>query len=251
MPPTQLSSILVAIAVLTALGCDGPSSPAAGDDRAREPGLDAKLVDLEFDPTDFVSVIDNTYLPLTPGTAFHYRSETPDGLETGLVRVTYNTKQILGVTARVVHDQVFLDGDLTEDTFDWFAQDGDGNVWYFGEDSKEIEDGEVVSTEGSWQAGVNGAEPGIIMLNDPRPGLSYRQELAPGVAEDMARVLGLKAKVEVPYDQFYACLHTMEWTPLERGVREHKFYCPGVGLVLEVQPREGRIRNELVAITHF
>lgn len=251
MPATRFSGILTAIAALTALGCEGPSGPAGGDERAREPGLDAKLVDLEFDPANFVSPINNVYLPLAPGTAFHYRSETPDGLETGLVRVTYDTKQILGVTTRVVHDQVFLDGDLTEDTFDWFAQDADGNVWYFGEDSKEIEDGEVVSTEGSWQAGVDGAEPGIVMLDDPRPGLAYRQELAPDVAEDMARVLGLKAKVEVAYGEFDRCLHTMEWTPLERGVREHKFYCPGVGLVLEVQPREGRIRNELVAITHF
>jgi hypothetical protein len=115
---------------------------------------DQKTANPPFDATDFVAGIDNPYFPLLPGTVFHYRSETPDGIETNNVAVTRDSKQILGVNVTVVHDQVFLDGELAEDTFDWYAQDTEGNVWYFGEDSKEIEDGQVVSTEGSWEAGV-------------------------------------------------------------------------------------------------
>ena len=187
---TQTFGIVVAV---TALGCQSPSPTASGDPGSRSPTLDVKYANPELDPGNFVSTITNPYLPLIPGTAFHYRSRTPDGVETSDVVVTRDTKQIVGVTVTVVHDEVFLDGDLTEDTFDWFAQDRDGNVWYFGEDSKEIQDGEVVSTEGSW--GEN--------------------------------------------------------TPLELGVREHKFYCPGIGQVMDVQPKGGRIRNELISITHF
>lgn len=210
-----------------------------------------KTANPPFDPDRFVAVIDNPYLPLTPGTVYRYRSDTPDGEEMNLVRVTRDTRRIVGVTVTVVHDQVFLEGDLTEDTFDWFAQDVDGNVWYFGENSREIEDGRVVSTEGSWKAGVNGASPGIVMLAHPRVGLAYRQEDAPDIAEDMARVLKLDASAEVPYRSFDHCLRTMEWSLLEPGAREFKYYCPGVGLVLEDQPKEGHVRNELVAITRF
>jgi hypothetical protein len=209
------------------------------------------MVKTPFDPSNFVAVIYNPYLPRVPGTVYRYRSETPDGVEINRVRVTHNTKQILGVTVRVIHDQVFLNHELTEDTFDWEAQDKDGNVWYFGEDSKELENGQVVSTQGSWEAGVNGAHPGIIMLAHPQPGLSYIQEDAPNVAEDRARVLSLKAKVEVPYGSFDHCLQTMEWTLLEHGDREHKFYCPGVGTVEEVHPAGGHITNQLISITRY
>jgi hypothetical protein len=239
-------TILGTVTAALIQGCSEQGSTAPAESI---PGIAHRAVALEFDPANFVATIDNPYFPLIPGTVFHYRSETSDGVETGEVEVTHATKQILGVTTTVVHDRVSLDGELTEDTFDWFAQDQQGNVWYFGEDSKEIEDGQVVSTEGSWQAGVNGAEPGIVMLAELKSGTSYRQELAPDVAEDMARVLGRKASVSVPYGDFEGCLHTLEWTPLEPGVREHKFYCPGVGLVLEVAPREGHGRNELIAIT--
>ncbi len=246
--------LAAAMLVLLILGCDTPSSPASdpglfGADQSPVP--EASLVKIPFDPSNFVAQIDNPYLPQIPGTAYHYRSETPDGVETNDVIVTRDTKQILGVTATVIHDQVFLDDELTEDTFDWEAQDRQGNVWYFGEDSKEIENGQVVSTEGSWEAGVNGAHPGVIMLAGPKPGLGYVQEDAPDVAEDRAKALSIKAKVDVPYGSFDQCLHTMEWSLLELGVREHKFYCPGVGFVEEVQPKGGRIASELVSITHF
>jgi hypothetical protein len=233
-------------------GCESPTSTGGSDrDAAPAAPTSQSRASPEFDPSAFGNAIDNPYFPLIPGTAFHYRGETDDGVETNDLLVTHDTKQILGVTTTVIHDQVFLDGELIEDTFDWFAQDADGNVWYFGEDSKEIENGQVVSTEGSWQAGVDGAQPGIVMLAHPHPGVSYRQELAPSIAEDMARVLGLKASPTVPYGKFEGCLHTLEWTPLEVGVREHKFYCPGLGLVLITHPKGGNIREELVSITHF
>src|SRR5689334_22566742 len=130
-----------------------------------------KSIKIAFDPNNFVSKIDNPYFPLKPGTTFIYRGET-DGTPTrDVMTVTHQTKEILGVTTTVVHDRVYEDGVLTEDTFDWYAQDEDGNVWYFGEDTKELdENGNVTSTEGSWEAGVNGAEPGIVMLAHPHKG---------------------------------------------------------------------------------
>jgi hypothetical protein len=242
---------LLTIGLIASWGCDSPSPTASGAEPA--PGIlaDQKTSNPPFAAANFVAEIDNPYLPLTPGTVFHYRSETPDGVETNDVAVTRLSKQILGVQVTVIHDQVFLDGELAEDTFDWFAQDTDGNVWYFGEDSKEIEDGQVVSTEGSWEAGVGDNEPGIIMLAHPKVGLAYHQEIAPDIAEDMARVLSLKASPEVPFGAFHNCVGTTEWSLIEHGVREKKSYCPGVGLVLEDQPKGGHIRNELVSISHF
>jgi hypothetical protein len=201
------------------------------------------------DPSDFVAQITNPYMPFTPGKVFNYRAETEDGIETTVVEVTHDTKVIMGVTTTVVRDRVYLDGSLIEDTFDWFAQDEDGNVWYFGEDSKEIEDGVVVSTEGSWEAGVTGAKPGIVMLAQPKIGMQYAQEEAEGVAEDHATVLSLKKVVLVPAGTFENCLQTMDWTPLEPGVREFKYYAPGVGLVLEVHPAGGQERNELTSFS--
>lgn len=250
---TEAIGLLTAFALLGSTGCDSPSPTATRTDAGADSAVltDQKTANPPFEAASFVAGIDNPYLPLVPGTAFHYRSETPDGVETTDVVVTRDSKRILGVDVTVVHDQVFLGGELAEDTFDWFAQDSEGNVWYFGEDSKEIEDGQVVSTEGSWEAGIGDNEPGIVMLAHPKVGLAYHQELAPDIAEDMARVLSLKASPDVPYGSFDNCVRTMEWTPLEPGVREHKFYCPGVGLVLEDQPKGGHIRNELVSISHF
>jgi hypothetical protein len=249
------SAALVAVLVAFALSaCDTPAPTASDPPGTRADGpagpLAFQVVSPPFDPAGFVASITNPYLPQMPGTVHRYRSETRDGIEINTVRVTRQHKLILGVNTTVVHDQVFLNGELTEDTFDWEAQDAAGNVWYFGEDSKELENGQVVSTEGSWQAGANGAHAGIIMLAHPETGRTYVQEDAPDVAEDRAKALSLKAKVSVPYGSFEGCLETMEWTLIEHGDREHKFYCPGVGLVEEAHPQGGRITNELVSITH-
>jgi hypothetical protein len=137
-------------------------------------------------------------------------------------------------------------GRLVEDTYDWYAQDREGNLWYLGEDTKEYEDGRVVSTKGSWEAGVKGAQAGIVLPAHPRPGLSYRQEYYAGQAEDRARVLSLDGKAKVPFGSFGPCLVTADTTPLEPNLLEHKYFARGVGpvLVLAKSPKAGR--EELV-----
>ena len=204
-----------------------------------------------IDPSNFVSEVTNPYFPLEPGTTFVYEGQTEGVPTREVVYVTNQTKVILGVTTTVVHVQSFEGGVLVEDTFDWYAQDKAGNVWYFGEDTKELdENGNVISTEGSWQAGVDGAQPGIIMLADPKKGKRYQQEVAPDVAEDMAQVRKLNESVCVIYGCFDNVLVTKEWTPLEHGVVEYKYYAPGVGFILSVMVKGGEERLELVSITH-
>jgi hypothetical protein len=201
-----------------------------------------------IDPENFVDGVDNPYFPLTPGTTFVYEGDTEEGTEHIEVEVTDDTKEILGVECVVVRDTVWVDGELVEDTFDWYAQDTDGNVWYMGEDTKEYKDGEVVSTEGAWEAGVDGAKPGIIMWADPQIGTSYRQEYYAGEAEDMAEVISLTESASVTYGSFDDLLVTKEWTPLEPGIAENKYYAAGVGLVLEEVVEGGSERVELIDI---
>ena len=243
MPRIPRAAILTA--VMGALGAwRADRSPTAPTDLTAKNQLPA----FPSDPSGCVARIDNPYLHFAGGRVFIYQSQTPDGLETDSVQVTNLSKSILGIAATVVHDKVYLNGSLTEDTFDWYAQDTLGNVWYLGEDSKQILNGVVVGTEGSWEAGVNGALPGIIMLAQPKVGTQYQQEFAAGVAEDNAKVVNLSAKVVVAYGPFTGCLKTEEWTPLEPGAREQKFYKAGVGLLLTVQPKGGGISEELTAI---
>jgi hypothetical protein len=206
--------------------------------------------DEDIDPNDFVATIDNQYYPLTPGTTFFYEG-TVDGIPlTAEIIVTHETKEILGVTTIVVRDRAFENGNLVEDTNDWYAQDNIGNVWYFGEDSKQIQDGNVIGTEGSWEAGVDGATPGIVMEAFPHTGDKYLQEFAIGVAEDRAAILGTNAKATVPYGSFARCLKTKDYSLLEPDTMEHKYYAPGVGFILSVMVKGGEERLELVNITH-
>jgi hypothetical protein len=184
-----------------------------------------------FDPDNFVHDVDNRFFPLVPGTRYVYVGEEDGERETNVTLVTHDRKNILGIRAIVVLDRVIVDGELKEKTFDWYAQDKQGNVWYLGEDTKEYEDGKVVSTEGSWEAGVDGAEAGIIMPADPQVGMHYRQEFFVGEAEDEARVTGVGAEVTVPFGSFQGCIRTVEWTRLEPGIKEAKFYCRDVGFV--------------------
>jgi len=187
-----------------------------------------------------VAKIDNRYFPLMPGTAFIYQGGTKGGIERNEVYVTHQTKQILGVICTEVRDRVSVDGKLVEETLDWYAQDKDGNVWCFGEEAKEYENGVVVSTEGSWEAGIDGAKPGIIMEANPQIGGSYRQEYYKGKAEDMATVLSLNESVSVPYGSFKNCLKTKDFTPLEPGIIENKYYSAGVGVVLTIMVEGGQ-----------
>ena len=192
-----------------------------------------------IDPANFVATIDNPYFPLTPGSIYVYDGITEEGNEHVVVTVTSDTKVILGVTCIAVRDTGTVNGVLAEDTIDWYAQDKDGNVWYFGENSLSYEDGLIVSVEGSWTADVDGAKPGIIMKASPQVGDLYRQEFALGVAEDMGQVLALGQTSTVPAGTYSNCVETKDFSPLEPDVIEHKFYAPGVGSVQEVDTTTG------------
>jgi hypothetical protein len=224
---------------------DGTTSTSSNDNAK---GANDQFPLPKFDSCNFGNeIIDNPYFTLTPGTTFTYKTITEDNeTEKDIVIVTDKTKEILGITTTVVWDRVWLEEELTEETFDWYAQDKEGNVWYMGEDSKEYENGKVVSTEGSWEAGVDGAKPGIIMEADPQVGDSYRQEYYPGHAEDQAEVVSLNEKVEVPFGTFTNCLQTRESTPLEPTQDEDKYYCTDVGgVTLEVAIDSGE-KTELI-----
>ena len=202
-----------------------------------------------IDPSNFVARIDNPYFPLTPGTTFIYEGQTAEGFEHDEFAVTHHTRVILGVTCVEVHDTVTVDGQLTEDTLDWFAQDRDGRVWYFGENTHELEDGLITTIDGTFMAGVNEDKPGIIMTAHPAIGDFYRQEFSLENAEDFAETISLTASVTVPAGSFHNCLKSKETTPLETDLLEYKFYAPGVGNILTVDARTGD-REELVQIRH-
>ncbi len=202
----------------------------------------------KINPQDFVSKIDNKYFAFSPGKKFIYESQTEEGTERTEVYATGERKKILGVNTFVVRDRVWLNGELIEDTKDWYAQDKYGNVWYFGEDSKDYEDGRLVSTKGSWEAGVDGAKPGIVMKVYPKIGETYRQEYYKGKAEDMGEVISLGVKIKVQYGEFTDCLQTRDWNPLEPGNDEYKYYCPEVGnLVYEAGIESGE-QSQLIDI---
>ncbi|HXD09409.1 MAG TPA: hypothetical protein VN653_05040 [Anaerolineales bacterium] len=210
---------------------------------------DARKPRRGVDPGNFVARIDNPYFPLTPGTTFTFEGESEGAPTRDVMTVARATRNILGVNTTIVHHRSYQDGVLIEDTFDWFAQDEDGNVWYFGEDTRELDaSGNVISTEGSWEAGVNGAKPGIIMLADPKKGDRYQQEFAPDIAEDMAQVTGFEDSLCVRYGCFEDVLVTKEWSPLEKGVVELKYYAPGVGFILTDMVKGGDETSELVQV---
>lgn len=197
-----------------------------------------------IDPAQFTAVVDNRFFPLVPGTTFHYQERR--GTERVEVYVTADQKEIMGVPCVVVRSREYDGTELIEETLDWYAQDREGNVWYFGEDTKAYQSGAVVGTEGSWEAGRDGAQPGIIMLGSPQLGRRYRQEYYRGHAEDMGEVIRLGESRRVPYGTFAGVLVTKDWTPLERGMSERKYYAPGIGLILEAG---GLQRVELVRVT--
>lgn len=202
-----------------------------------------------IDPSNFVAEVTNPYWPLPPGAEWHYAAETDDGTETIKVVVLAGSKEIMGVACTVVRDTVKLDGELIEDTYDWYAQDKDGNVWYMGEDSKEYEGGKVVSTSGSWQAGLDGAEPGIKVWAQPHVGgPPYFQEYYQGEAEDLGKDLGLDGTAQTPTGTYDGLLVVEEWTPLDPGFVERKYYKAGVGAVKEEMTRGG---SEVVLLTGF
>jgi hypothetical protein len=186
-----------------------------------------------FDPTNFGAVIDNPYFPLPVGRTLVYRGIKDGQTQRDIVRVTSRTKVILGVTATVVSDVADHNGRVLERTSDWYAQDKQGNVWYLGENTVHVLPNGTRDTSGSWQAGVSGAVPGIVMEANPRVPDAYRQEFFAGEAEDTAWVVKRGGWIRVPYGKVRNVLTTLEATRLEPGVYDQKIYGPGIGIILE------------------
>jgi hypothetical protein len=196
---------------------------------------------------NFVDSVTNPFMPLIPGTIYTYQEQTDEGNEINVVTVTTETLTITGVKCIVVTDVLKNEnGDTLESTIDWYAQDKDGNVWYFGEDTKEYENGEVSSTAGTWKTGVNGAQPGIAMPGNPILGIPYRQEYLFNEAEDFGKIISTSETVTVPYGTFNNCIMTEEWTPLEPDVVEHKYYASGTGNIKTIMIKGG---NEVAELT--
>ena len=199
--------------------------------------------------TAFSARVDNPWYPLRPGTAYVYRGVKDGEPARDVLTVTRRTTTVAGVPCVVVADSLYLSGRLEERTEEWYSQDSRGNVWYFGEDTAELDrQGRVANTSGSWRAGVGGARPGIFMFAHPSVGQSAEQEHYPGQAEDHFRVLSLQARVSVPFVTSSHALLTKEWTPLEPGTIDHKLYVRGIGTVLEQTVRGGVERAELVSV---
>lgn len=196
-----------------------------------------------LDPADFSTTIDHPFWPMTPGTRWTYLEIDETGAElTVQVTVTSATKEVAnGITARVVRDTVSRGGHIVEDTFDWYAQHSGGTIWYLGEETAEFENGVVVSTHGSFEAGVDGALPGVLLPANPQPGMKYRQEYYAGEAEDNGEILSLNEMVDVPFGHFDGVLLTKDTITIEPDVLQHKFYAPGVGpvLVLDISGGSG------------
>jgi hypothetical protein len=239
-----------ALALLMA-GCGQSSTPPTAEPAPKEDRAPLQIEDPyepEIDPADFGGPIDNRYMPLTPGQTLVYEAEVDGEKEVNTVFVTDKTKEILGVECTVVLDEVFVDGVIEERTWDWYAQDTEGNVWYFGELSKSYEDGKFDSTEGSWEAGVDGAIAGIAMPADPMIGDTYRQEYYAGEAEDTGEVLEVGATASVPYGSYENVVVTEDLNPFEPKVVENKYYAPGVGFILERKVKGPKEVLELVDI---
>ncbi len=242
--------LVSAVALVGALAVGSPPGTAATPAVHSSPSAPAgpRIIPLPS-PDDFVKRIDNTYSPFLPGTRWVYGGGTPGHRERIVVKVLRRTRLIEGITATVVRDTVKVDGELVEDTFDWYAQDRRGRVWYLGEATKEYEDGQVVSTEGSWEAGVDGAKAGVIMFAHPKVGRSYQQEFYAGHAEDRARFLTLSTRVGTKAGAFTHVRMTEDTTPLDPTIAELKFYAPGVGVVLELDLAPDAGRTELLRFT--
>ena len=200
--------------------------------------------------SSFSPNVTNAWFPLRMGSVYRYRGVKDGEPSREVMTVTHRTRTIDGARCVVVADLLYLRGKLEERTRDYYTQDADGNVWYFGEDTAELDaNGQVKTREGTWHAGVNGAKPGIFMYAHPRAGQSARQEDLKGQAEDHFQVLRRGVALTVPFKAFRRTLLTKEWTPVEPDVLDHKYYARGIGTVLEQAVKGGDERNELVFFT--
>lgn len=231
--------------------CTGQDQPATRASSATPSALPRTSDPVELRPEDFTADIDHRYWPMEARRRWVYEETTGEGeLLRAVVTVTSATKRLAnGVTARVVRDTVMQDGDIIEDTVDWYAQDRAGNVWYLGEDTAEFDNGRVTSREGSFQAGVDGALPGVILPAHPTAGMAYRQEYYEGKAEDNGQVLSTQEMADVRAGHFEDSLLTKDTITIEPNVLEYKLYAPGIGPVLTLGVSGGTGREELVERT--
>lgn len=251
-------ALLLCLVALAGCGAEDPvtepTDEPGTDTTSERAGSDLPQSDepVDLDPAEFTADVTNPWFPLKPGTRWIYRETTEDGeVVKVVVTATPVTRTIANdITARVVRDTVTLDGEIIEDTLDWYAQDKDGTVWYLGEDTAEFEDGKISTREGSFEAGVDGAHAGVIMPASPEVGMTYRQEYYEGEAEDNGEVLALGQQASVPAGEYDDLVKTADTTPLEPDVLEYKYYASGVGLVLTVDKEAGG-REELLSVAHL
>ena len=234
---------LATVACLGGCGDDSEDGDAASD-------LPQGSEEVSIDPDRFSATVDNRFWPMKPGTRWTYRESEGGETLTVVVTATSETKRLAnGVEARVVRDTVTTEsGELIEDTLDWYAQDDEGNVWYMGEDTAEFEDGEISSREGAWEAGVDGALPGIAMPAKPEDGMQYRQEYYEGEAEDNGEILSTEEQAQVPAGHYTDVVLTKDTIALEPKVLEFKLYAPDVGPVLVFGVSGGAGREELIKV---
>jgi len=238
-----MSRMLTAVAAVAVT-----SAIAGGSWSSNATGASSEALQLPA-PADFVSVIDNPYFPLPVGRTLVYEGTKDGQTQVDTVIVTNQTKVIEGITATVVSDVSTHGSTVLEKTFDYYAQDGQGNVWYLGEDTTAFLAHGKTDTSGSWLAGVHGAEPGLIMEANPQIPDAYRQELLVGEAEDTAWVVELGATVTVPYGRFRNTLTTLEATRIESGAYDQKIYASGIGIVLEKSLTGPTEVAQLVSVT--
>jgi hypothetical protein len=253
-PIVAAVSVLAAALGVAACGSsDKGSSSAGASASAARSDLPQGSQPVKLDPANFTTKIDHPYWPMKPGSRWIYHElDSEGGDRRVVVTVTNKTKKIAnGIEAAVVHDKVMeaKSGTLVEDTLDWYAQDRDGNIWYLGENTKEYENGKFKTSEGSFEAGVDGAQPGIALPAQTRKGLTYRQEYYKGHAEDNGEIFSVGEQAEVPAGHYKGVVMTKDTTPIEPKVLEFKFYAPGVGPVLELGASGGSDRAELVSYT--
>jgi hypothetical protein len=227
----------------------GAGEMSAAADSGATPSSDRARYEVDVNPGDFVEEIDNPYFPLVPGTVFRLRGVTTEGVENETIKVTDRTKTVMGVRTTVVKDVMRTNDEISELTSDWYAQDREGNVWYFGEDTAEYENGRLLNRHGAWEAGVDGALPGIIMNANPQVTDSHRQEYYEGEAEDMFWVVSTGGSEKVPFGQFEDVVTTLEWTPLEPNIVVEKRYAPGIGLLSERALSGGKENVRLLEVS--
>ena len=245
----RVRRITAAIALVAAAAWTLPASASTGSRCALPKFGPGPAYRPRIDPASFSPHVDNKFFPLTPGKTLVYTGIKDGKHALDLVMASSRTRVVDGVRTRVVEDRLYLDNVLEERTSDYYSQDRCGNVWYFGEDTAELNrHGKVVSTEGSFHAGVDGAQPGVFMQAHPQVGRRFRQEWYQGHAEDVFKAIDRSAPVTVPFGSFQRALRTEETTALEPGVLDNKYYVRGIGEVAELSVRGPREALRLVEI---